>query len=68
MSLKTFHIVFVVVCVVFATGFGFWAVRKYESSGDLVALICGVGSFLGAVGLCIYGVWFLRKLKGVSYL
>lgn len=68
MSLKTFHIVFVAVCVVFTTGFGFWAVRNYEASGDVAALVCGIGSFVGAVGLCIYGVWFLRKLKGVSYL
>ncbi len=68
MSLKAFHVVFVAMCVVFATGFGFWAVRNYGSSGEVASLVWGIGSFAGAVGLCIYGVWFLRKLKGVSYL
>ena len=68
MSLKAFHLVFVVACVVLALGFGVWAIRDYRATGDTASLIIGVGSFLGAVGAVVYGRWFLRKLKGISYL
>ena len=34
----------------------------------MLALAVGVASLLGAVGLIVYGRWFLRKLKGTSYL
>ncbi len=28
----------------------------------------GIGSFLVTILLAIYGVWFLKKLKGISYI
>ncbi len=68
MSLKAFHLVFVIACVVLALGFGVWAIREYRASGDTASLIIGVGSLCGAVGAVVYGRWFLRKLKDVSYL
>ncbi|MBI4719494.1 MAG: hypothetical protein HY763_16990 [Planctomycetes bacterium] len=68
MSLKAFHIVFVVVCSLLALGMGVWAIRDYRGGGDKLSLVIGVGSFLGFVGLLVYGRWFLRKLRGVSYL
>lgn len=68
MSLKTFHIAFVAVCFVLALGFGFWAIRHYRASHDVVALVCGVGSLVGAGVSIVYGRWFLKKLAGVSYL
>lgn len=68
MSLKTFHIVFVVVSTILALGFGVWAFREYRVSGDGTTVWAGVGSLLAAVALVVYGFWFLRKLKGVSYL
>lgn len=68
MSLKAFHVVFVVVCTVFTVGFGIWAIRLYRSEGDVSAMVCGVLSLCGAVSLIVYGRWFLRKLKNVSYL
>lgn len=68
MSLKAFHIVFVIFCVALALGFGVWAIGEYRGSGDTVSLVIGVGSLCGAVGAVVYGRWFLRKLKDVSYL
>lgn len=68
MSLKTFHIVFVTVSTMLALGFGIWACREYRVSGDGTTLLAGVGSLLVAVALVVYGFWFLRKLKWVSYL
>lgn len=68
MSLKAFHIVFIVVSTLLTVGFGYWAVGEYRSSGDAMNLGIGVGSLVAALALLVYGVWFLRKLRGVSYL
>ena len=68
MSLKTFHIVFIVVSIVLCIGVGVWATQDFSRSGNSIHLALGVGSFIGSIFLACYGVWFLRKLKGVSYL
>lgn len=68
MSLKAFHIAFVVLSTLLSVGFGVWAVRAYRVTSDVTTLLLGIGSFVFGGLLIIYGVWFLRKLKGVSYL
>lgn len=68
MSLKAFHIVFVVASTILALFVGVWAIRNYRAGGDVTALVAGIGSLLGAVALIWYGRWFLKKLKGVDYL
>ncbi len=68
MSLKAFHIFFIVVSTLLALAFGVWAVDDFSRSGSGVHLALGVGSFIASDALVWYGVWFLRKLKNVSYL
>ena len=68
MSLKAFHIAFVAVSTVLCAGFGVWGIQSFRSDGDVAALVAGVGSLVGVVMLLIYGRWFMRKLRGVSYL
>ncbi len=68
MSLKAFHILFIVVSIALCVGFGVWATRDFARSGSWVQLALGVGSFIASGALVWYGVWFLRKLKGVGYL
>ena len=68
MSLKAFHIFFVTISTILAIGFGLWAIREYSIHHEVMSLIFGFASLLGAVVLVIYGRWFLRKLKGVGYL
>jgi hypothetical protein len=67
-SLKTFHIFFIVVSIALCAGVGVWATQDFGRSGSWGYLALGVGSFVGSILLAYYGVWFLRKLKGVSYL
>jgi len=57
MSLKTFHVFFISVCVLLCIGFGVWCVQQ---PGYLAA---GVGSFIVAVGLVCYEIVFLRKFS-----
>ena len=68
MSLKAFHIFFIAMSIAIAVGFGVWATRDFAQSGNWVHLTLGVGSFVSSIALAVYGVWFLRKLKHVSYL
>ena len=68
MSLKAFHIFFIALSTLLAVGLGVWAVDDFGRSGSWVNLTLGVGSFIGSGVLVWYGVWFLRKLKHVSFL
>lgn len=68
MSLKAFHILFVAICTLFCIGFGLWAVRDHSAGGPTSSLLLGIVSFGFAVALPWYGVWFLRKLRHVSFL
>ncbi len=69
MSLKAFHIFFIVVATIVLAGFGLWTLRQLTTVGGggldwALALL----SLIGAVGLLIYGRAFLVKMKDVSYL
>ena len=68
MSLKAFHIVFIIFSTALAVGLGAWATRDFAQSGSWAHLSLGVGSFIASVVLTVYGVWFLRKLKSESFL
>lgn len=68
MSLKAFHIVFISVSVLTAFGFAAWLLNGYSKSDASGQLVGGVFSILAGLGLIVYGIRFLRKLKHVSFL
>lgn len=68
MSLKGFHVFFIAVCLIFTVGMGFWGVRDFRESGQQWSLYLGVGSFASCLVLGAYGVWFLKKLRHLSYI
>lgn len=68
MSLKAFHIVFVVASVLLSAGVGVWAIAEFAQVGATWLIVLGVAALAFAVGMIVYGFWFLRKLKNVSYL
>jgi hypothetical protein len=63
MSLKGFHIVFIIVSTLLALGVGAWCLWVNSIEGTPVFRIGAIGSFAAAVALMIYGVWFYRKMK-----
>ncbi len=67
MGLKTFHIVFIVVSTLLCAFLGAWSIQRFSADGDVGGLAIGIGSLAAAVVLVVYGVWFLRKLKHVSF-
>ena len=69
MSLKAFHIFFITASSAIAAGFGIWSLKTYFAEEGGVSLIwLGIGSLVASVGLIVYGRYFLKKLKDVSYL
>ena len=66
MSLKVFHIVFIVFSIVLAFGFAAWSLVSYSSGKRSLDLVfAGVG--LGAgVTLIFYFRYVLKKLKDMS--
>lgn len=68
MSLKAFHVVFIAASLLLTLGFGVWGVRHHAGTGNAASLYMGVGSFVAAAALAVYGVWFLRKLRNISFI
>lgn len=66
MSLKAFHVVFVVVSTLFAVGFAFWGFQEYRATGNKSTLTLAFLSVAAGAALVVYGRWFLRKLKGMK--
>jgi hypothetical protein len=68
MSLKAFHLIFIVASVLLTVAFGIWGINQYASGGPRSDLLMGIVSLLMGIGLVVYGKYFLRKLKHISYL
>lgn len=62
LSLRSFHIFFIVIAVVAADLFGAWAVREFMQTGDRLVLALGLTTIVGGFGLVGYGIWFVNKL------
>lgn len=66
MSLKGFHIIFLVLAVLFTFGFFVWTQVEHEAAGDLGVAGMGQISCVAGVGLFLYTLWFvLKKAKTI---
>lgn len=61
MSLKAFHLIFVTMLTTLSLGFTAWAFF----SGRVVFGVLGI---IAAALVIVYGFYFLKKLKKISYL
>jgi len=69
MSLKAFHIIFVTLTTLFCLFFGIWNVQQYtQVEASNITLAFALASFAGVLILPVYGYYFLKKLKHVSFL
>lgn len=68
MGIKAFHIFFIGVCTLMFVGLGAWQASEYSAGAGLGALAWSGLAFAGAAGLLIYGVGFVKKLRGIGYL
>ena len=63
MSLKAFHIIFVLFSTLLAFGIGIWCLWVNKMTESSAYTAGAVVSFLAAVALVVYGCWFWRKMK-----
>lgn len=63
MSLRIFHIVFVLVSILLSVFVALWGVREYSQRGSGTGLALAIVFALSAVTLVVYGRKVFRKLK-----
>ena len=63
MSLKVFHIVFVIVCVALSLWVGVWGIRDYMLERNGTALTLAILFLLSGLALVVYGRKAFEKLR-----
>jgi hypothetical protein len=61
MSLKAFHLIFVILLTALSFGCAAWAFQAGS-------VFLGVAGIAAGVLVIVYGAYFLKKLKKISYL
>jgi len=56
MTLRTFHLAFILLAIMGADLFGGWAVNEYGTTGNLSILLLGIACMLGGLGLAVYSI------------
>jgi len=68
MSLKAFHLIFVIASILLGLGVGGWGVQEYRTQGELGPLVIGIIFFGMGIALFFYGRRMLKKTKDIGYL
>lgn len=66
MSLKAFHILFLIAAVLITLGFGLYALIQFKDGSSLSYLIMGIFSSVLGIALAVYSKYILKKLKAYS--
>ena len=61
MSLKAFHLIFVTLLTSLSFGCAAWAFSEGSTAWGVTGVVAGVL-------VIVYGIYFLKKLKKISYL
>lgn len=62
MSLRAFHLVFVLFVIIGGDLFGAWGVYDWYVNGHTVSLFLGILTVVGTLGLAGYIAWFVQKM------
>lgn len=68
MSLKAFHIVFILISAALCAGFALWCFREMTRTDSMGYGLTGGLSAVGVLALTVYAVRFLKKSGSVGYL
>ncbi|HRX84444.1 MAG TPA: hypothetical protein P5572_05430 [Phycisphaerae bacterium] len=63
MSLKFFHILFVIASTLLMAMFAMWSWREYRQTHAAEDLALGIIAIVAGLALLVYGRWFLQKIK-----
>ena len=64
MSLKDFHLIFIICSIILSFFFGAWTIQQYSPQPSFGLILTTLLSFLIGLGLTVYGVTFFKKSKG----
>lgn len=59
MSLKAFHIVFIVLSILLCFTCAAWSFANHVAQGF------GIGAAVAGAALIVYGIWFVRKARNI---
>jgi hypothetical protein len=59
MSLKWFHVLFITLSTLISVWFGVWGLFNQR-------IVLGIISLAMSAALCVYGPYFLRKVRGAG--
>lgn len=68
MSLKAFHLFFIIAATALCAAFGGWSISEYSARGDATYLTLAAISLVAALSLAWYFPWALKKMRNFSYL
>ncbi|MHC5108389.1 MAG: hypothetical protein ACYTHJ_00755 [Planctomycetota bacterium] len=63
MSIRAFHLAFIVIVMVAADLFGLWAIDRYQTTQEGLLVVLAVLAFTAGLAMIAYAVWFVRKLN-----
>jgi len=65
MSLKGFHILFIVLAILATAGFAAWTMLASKEVVTELLHWAGIVSAVISAALVVYGFWFLKKSRGI---
>jgi len=66
MSLRTFHLFFILAAIVVADLFGAWTIWYYPQLGDNLILALGIVTILASFALMVYAVKLVKRLDAAD--
>jgi hypothetical protein len=66
MSLRAFHLLFIVMSIILTAFFAAWAFGEYRTQQNLTYAFTAVASLAAGIGLAVYLVAFQKKTKRLS--
>ena len=68
MSLKTSHLILVIMCIVACCAYGMWCVVSFMHEGGTPWLLAALLPVLGGLGLLLHGVVFYKHTEDQPWL
>jgi hypothetical protein len=62
MSLRTVHLIFILIVIISAEMFGARELYQYRMGGETSALVLGLVALAGGLIACVYAFYFVRKM------
>ncbi len=66
MSLKSFHIIFILISSIILVAFGYWCYREWQLYNQTIYLIYSIIGILSCLGLGIYSKWFIKEISNLN--